>query len=98
MTSMEDDHKVVTPNPRSAVFRISFGGLLLACGMALALPWGMSWVHPIAGVISGVLVPLLWVKVMPVTCMNGAFIAFMLAILQIASGLSWAIRVFRMEF
>jgi len=58
---------------------------------ALLLPFGAVILSPVAGALVGVLLASLWVSRMPTGCIGGAFVAFPMTVLQIASGLGWLV-------
>ena len=58
---------------------------------ALLIPFGVGAFSWIAGVLAGVGLPILWLAQMPSACQSGGFIAFPLAIVQLAAGLGWLV-------
>jgi hypothetical protein len=58
---------------------------------SLPLPFGAFALSPIAGIVFGTLVPILWLTQMPTSCMGGAFVALPMAMLQLGSALGWLV-------
>jgi hypothetical protein len=71
------------------VFTVPFRLFVALWFIALLLPFAGHAILPVAGVLLGILVPVLWLSQMPVSCINGAFIAFPMAMIQVLSGLGW---------
>jgi hypothetical protein len=44
-----------------------------------------------AAVLTGLVLPVVWVFVMPSTCRSGGLLASMLALVQVANGLFWVV-------
>ena len=63
---------------------------------SLLLPFGAHVLLPLAGILLGIILPVLWLTRMPTSCLGGAFIAFPMAITQIAFGLGWLVQGIRL--
>lgn len=70
---------------------ISFRFFVALWVLALLLPVVVYWWSFEGAVFVGIVVPLLWLSYMPCTCMGGAFVAFPMALMQVASMLSWLV-------
>lgn len=64
----------------------------IASGLAaLSIPIAAFSILPAAGVLIGIIAPILWLTQMPTGCMRGTLIAFPLAIIQVSSGFAWLV-------
>jgi hypothetical protein len=77
-------------------FVIPFWVFIALWFAAILLPFAASFALPIAGAAIGILLPVLWLRLMPVSCMGGAFIAFPMALVQIGSGMGWLLLGIRL--
>ena len=58
--------------------------------VALLVPFGIHALEPRLGVLAGLILPCVWIKRMPATCLGGgAFIGFPMAMFQLAAALGW---------
>jgi hypothetical protein len=62
---------------------------VVLCFLALLVPFGVRAVSPVAGILVGIVFPILWLALMPKTCRSGGFMAFPLSVLQLGAGLGW---------
>jgi hypothetical protein len=59
--------------------------------VSLALPLCLLYFSPWLAVLLGIVLPIAWVLEMPTGCINGAFIAFPMAMFQMGAFFMWLI-------
>ncbi|HWB60092.1 MAG TPA: hypothetical protein VG733_11415 [Chthoniobacteraceae bacterium] len=75
--------------------KISFGFYVASWFITLALPFLVAAFWPVAGAMLGVVLAVLWIALMPGTCMSGVFISFPMSMIQLMVGVGWLLLFFK---
>jgi hypothetical protein len=72
-------------------FDISLTTFLVLFIVGNSIPFLLQSSLPIAAIITGIIISIIWLLTMPKTCRSGGMITFLILGLQMAIGLQWLI-------